>query len=94
VSPLLEGNDNDSGPNPTIELLLREHREELLKLRELIAMLGDRIITVLGPEYPPEGKPSGGMSERSPLASTIEELSLLARNCAQEVYSITHRVEL
>lgn len=76
--------------------LLQAHNEELLKLRELIGMLDDRIAPVLGPERS-EGPSSTAKSDapdRSEVGRIITDHTDFVHSLQQRVHRMLQRIEL
>lgn len=74
---------------------LTQNREELLKLRELIGMLSDRIMPVLGPERSEKSlTPSDDSPECSDIARELDDHRALIRSAQRHVSGLLDRIEL
>lgn len=76
--------------------LLQSHNEELLKLRELVGMLDDRIAPILGPERPSDAMkiPDGGTPDRSEVGRIVNDHTDLVRSIQRRVNMLLQRIEL
>lgn len=75
---------------------LNVHREELLKLREMVGILGDRLTPVLGPEVMDKfpGESLQDSPELSEMARDIDDQTQIIYQTQRMLSNITGRVEL
>lgn len=98
--------DDEGGMNRTKSMLrdrepraigtmLSQNREELLKLRELIGMLGDRITPVLGPDRPEKHLEGANESpECSDIMRELDDHRALIRSAQRHLSELMDRIEL